>query len=87
MMPLLKLLLNPLFNRAAGHGLVIAGVVAFLVGGFALDHMRQRRKLNNAIGEINRSVDELAAEALEARAGADRPGAAGRLLQHSCRDC
>lgn len=68
-------------GRLAAFGLL----VTTLITGFAFQQRSAERR--DVIGELNTSAADLAKSGEMARAAADQPGAAERLLKHSCRDC
>lgn len=81
----MKKLLGFAYDTALGQLASVLAIIATVIGVFAYDQRGIGER--NAIHEINASATELAKAAEQARADADRPGAAGRLLKHSCRDC
>ena len=78
-------LLKFFFEEFWGKAVAAAAGLLVLISWFAYE--QRETGARNAIAKINQSAGELATKAAQARSDADRPGAAQRLQQHSCRDC
>ena len=74
-----------IFDTFLGKAVACALALSAFLGWFAWD---QRSKgAAHVVVTINEGAKKIAAEGRKARVAAERPGAAQRLLEHSCRDC
>lgn len=80
------------FESVWGKTAALLALIGGLGIGFALDQRHQganNERVRQAVEDrqAQQAVDELESMAIEARNRALAPGAAQRLLEHSCRDC
>lgn len=76
----------------AVFGTLVGRILAAVVAGWVtwwgwLNFVHDPKVKREVVSEINRSGEQLASAAEAARQSASTPGAWGRLLKNSCRDC
>lgn len=73
------------FDNPLGRLSAFVALAGFLITGFAYD--QRKIGVRNDRAQLNESARTLAGQMEDARRAAERPGAAERLLKHSCSDC
>lgn len=77
------------FDTVAGRAVAIAAgaLVMFSAWLWRHDTRVAEQARSEFVTQTNKETEKARAKAVQARKPADEPGAAGRLLNSSCRDC